>query len=93
MSQSQGLKLVALHEFLVKQAWVNFKLKTSSNRTNKDLTKQDDHLINELYEHPATCMSVFRELPEIAKHVIMRILFINQPIARQVCNFCFIHNQ
>ena len=62
-SGSQGLKLVALHEFLV---------------------KQDDHLINELYEHPATCMSVFRELPEIAKHVIMRILFINQPIARQV---------
>ena len=78
MPESQGLKLVALHEFLV---------------------KQDDHLINELYEHPATCMSgkmtvlsfkclfhflVFRELPEIAKHVIMRILFINQPIARQV---------
>ena len=36
MPESQGLKLVALHEFLV---------------------KQDDHLINELYEHPATCMS------------------------------------
>jgi len=61
--KSTGLKLVALHEFLV---------------------KQDNHLINELYEHPATCMSVFRELPEIAKHVIMRILFINQPIARQL---------
>ena len=29
-------------------------------------------------------MSVFRELPVIAKHVIIRILFINQPIARQL---------
>ena len=29
-------------------------------------------------------MSVFRELPQLAKHVIMRILFINQPIARQL---------
>ena len=29
-------------------------------------------------------MSVFRELPAIAKHVIIRILFINQPIARQL---------
>ena len=48
------------------------------------LRKQDGHIINELYEHPATCMSVFRELPVIAKHVIIRILFINQPIARQL---------
>lgn len=48
------------------------------------LVQQDDHLINELYTHPATCMSVFRELPEIAKHVIIRILFINQAIARQL---------
>ena len=29
-------------------------------------------------------MSVFRELPQLAKHVIIRILFINQPIARQL---------
>jgi len=64
--EGKGLKLVALHEFLV---------------------QQDDRLINELYTHPATCMSVFRELPEIAKHVIIRILFINQAIARQVGRF------
>lgn len=50
------------------------------------LEKQDVALINELYEHPATCMSVFRELPSLAKHIIIRILFINQPIARQLIN-------
>merc|ERR1712110_1300052 len=48
------------------------------------LVRQEPSLVNELYMHPATCMSVFRELPEIAKHVIIRILFINQPIARQL---------
>jgi len=55
------LKLIALHEFLV---------------------KQDARVIDELYRHPATCMSVFRELPQIAKHIIIRILFINQQIAK-----------
>ena len=39
--EGKGLKLVALHEFLV---------------------QQDDRLINELYTHPATCMSVFRQV-------------------------------
>lgn len=48
------------------------------------MVKQECELINELYKHPATCMSVFRELPQLAKHVIIRILFINQPIARQL---------
>ena len=55
-----------------------------NSKKHEFLRKQDGHIINELYEHPATCMSVFRELPVIAKHVIIRILFINQPIARQL---------
>nr|XP_009860684.1 general transcription factor IIH subunit 4 [Ciona intestinalis] len=39
-------------------------------------------ILDSLYEHPATCMAVFRELPELAKYYIMRILFVEQPISK-----------
>lgn len=40
-------------------------------------------ILDSLYEHPATCMAVFRELPDLAKHYVMRILFVEQPISMQ----------
>ncbi|XP_031552368.1 general transcription factor IIH subunit 4-like, partial [Actinia tenebrosa] len=50
----------------------------------KDL---DDYLcdlpvttLDRLYNHPATCMTVFRELPELARHYVLRTLFTDQPI-------------
>nr|CAB3251313.1 general transcription factor IIH subunit 4 [Phallusia mammillata] len=39
-------------------------------------------LLDSLYEHPATCMAVFRELPELAKYYVMRVLFVEQPITK-----------
>lgn len=44
----------------------------------------DFALLDELYTHPPTCVVVFRELPELAKHVISRLLFIEQPIPKSV---------
>ena len=36
--------------------------------------------LQEMYSHPATCMAVFRDLSELAKQFILRLLFIEQPI-------------
>lgn len=33
-----------------------------------------------LYEHPFTCLAVFRGLSDLAKHYVMRTLFIDQPL-------------
>lgn len=40
--------------------------------------------IEELYIDPAACLAVFRDLPELAKHFVMRLLFIEQPVAKAV---------
>lgn len=42
------------------------------------------HMLDELYTHPPTCLVVFRELPELAKHFVMRLLFIEQPIPKSI---------
>ena len=43
-------------------------------------------VLNGLYDHPFTCLAVFRGLPEIGKHYVMRTLFTNQSLSEQVIN-------
>ena len=38
------------------------------------------NVLDDLYDHPFTCLAVFRGLPEIAKHYIMRTLFTDQKL-------------
>ena len=40
--------------------------------------------IEELYTYPAACLAVFRDLPDLAKHFVMRLLFIEQPVPQAV---------
>lgn len=40
--------------------------------------------LEKLYAHPATCLAVFRELPTIAKHYVMRLLFVEQAVPQAV---------
>ncbi|XP_077511118.1 general transcription factor IIH subunit 4 marionette [Amblyomma americanum] len=40
--------------------------------------------LDKLYTHPATCLAVFRELPIISRHYIMRLLFVEQPVPQAV---------
>lgn len=42
------------------------------------------NILDKLYNHPATCLAVFRELPELAKHCVMRILFVEQAVPQAV---------
>ncbi|XP_060065696.1 general transcription factor IIH subunit 4-like [Ylistrum balloti] len=40
--------------------------------------------LDNLYNHPATCLAVFRELPELSKHYVMRMLFVEQAVSQSV---------
>ncbi|KAL4629633.1 general transcription factor IIH subunit 4 [Arapaima gigas] len=37
-------------------------------------------VLDRLFNHPATCLAVFRELPALAKNYVMRMLFLDQPL-------------
>ena len=37
-----------------------------------------------LYDHPATCLAVFRELPSLAKQFVLRLLYVEQPVPKAV---------
>lgn len=41
-------------------------------------------LLDRLYSHPATCLAVFRQLPVLAQHFVMRMLFVEQPVSQNV---------
>ncbi|OON20862.1 Transcription factor tfb2 [Opisthorchis viverrini] len=41
-------------------------------------------LLDELFSHPPTCLVIFRELPELAKHFVARLLFVEQPIPKSI---------
>lgn len=44
----------------------------------------DGETLTELYDHPATCLAVFRELPGLAKQYVMRLLYVEQPVPKAV---------
>ncbi|KAK8387537.1 hypothetical protein O3P69_018223 [Scylla paramamosain] len=39
-------------------------------------------ILDRLYNHPATCLAVFRELPALSRQFILRLLFVNKPVAQ-----------
>jgi transcription initiation factor TFIIH subunit 4 len=41
-------------------------------------------VLDRLYNHPATCLAVFRELPELSRIYIMRILFVDQSVPKAI---------
>ena len=41
-------------------------------------------LLNKLYNNPPICLAVYRELPELGRHYIMRLLFIEQAVPQAV---------
>ena len=41
-------------------------------------------ILDSLYGHPATCIAVFRDLPELSRHYVLRMLFVDQAVAQAV---------
>ncbi|XP_071948018.1 general transcription factor IIH subunit 4-like [Antedon mediterranea] len=39
-------------------------------------------ILDKLYDNPATCLAVFRELLPLSKHYVMRVVFVDQPISK-----------
>lgn len=48
------------------------------------LKSRPPEVLNKLYHNPPICLAVFRELPVIAKHYVMRLLFVEQPVPQAV---------
>ncbi|KAH8307414.1 hypothetical protein KR044_011705 [Drosophila immigrans] len=47
-------------------------------------TRQTPETLEKFYHYPPICLAVFRELPEIARQFVIRILFIDQPVPQAV---------
>lgn len=41
-------------------------------------------VVESLYNHPSICLAIYRELPEIARQFVIRILFVEQPVPQAV---------
>ncbi|XP_078271788.1 general transcription factor IIH subunit 4 [Rhinoraja longicauda] len=44
-------------------------------------------ILDRLYNHPATCLAVFRELSSLARNYVMRLLFLDQPLPQAAVTF------
>lgn len=41
-------------------------------------------VLEKCYEYPSICLAVYRELSEYAKHYVIRILYVDQPVPQAV---------
>ena len=44
----------------------------------------DVETLTDLYNHPATCLAVYRELPDLAKQFVMRLFYVEQAVPQAV---------
>ncbi|XP_014279328.1 general transcription factor IIH subunit 4 [Halyomorpha halys] len=43
-----------------------------------------EDVIDTLFSYPIICLAVYRDLPNIGKHYVMRVLFVEQPVPQAV---------
>ncbi|XP_018567144.1 general transcription factor IIH subunit 4 [Anoplophora glabripennis] len=48
------------------------------------LKTRSPNVLEKLYNHPTICLAVYRELPELARQYVIRILFVEQPVPQAV---------
>lgn len=48
------------------------------------LKSRPPQVLDKLYNHPTICLAVYRELPELARQYVIRILFVEQPVPQAV---------
>lgn len=48
------------------------------------LKTRPPHFLETLYNYPTICLAVYRELPELARHFVIRLLFVEQPVPQAV---------
>lgn len=66
----------------------SLKLPKSTNLDCRDLQEylksRPNEVLDKLYNYPSICLAVYRELPEIARQFVIRILFVEQPVPQAV---------
>ncbi|CAG9857801.1 unnamed protein product [Phyllotreta striolata] len=48
------------------------------------LKSRPSNLLEKLYNHPTICLAVYRELPDLAKQYVIRMVFVEQPVPQAV---------
>uniref|UniRef100_A0A672Z477 General transcription factor IIH subunit 4 n=1 Tax=Sphaeramia orbicularis TaxID=375764 RepID=A0A672Z477_9TELE len=58
----------------------NLRVQLQCKNLHEYLRELSPEILDRLYNHPATCLAVYRELPSLAKNYVMRMLFLDQPL-------------
>ncbi|XP_072393866.1 general transcription factor IIH subunit 4 [Diabrotica undecimpunctata] len=48
------------------------------------LKSRPSNVLEKLYNHPTICLAVYRELPDLARQYVIRLLFVEQPVPQAV---------
>ncbi|XP_056632985.1 general transcription factor IIH subunit 4 [Diorhabda sublineata] len=48
------------------------------------LKSRSPNILERLYNHPTICLAVYRELPDLARQFVIRLLFVEQPVPQAV---------
>ncbi|XP_058475123.1 general transcription factor IIH subunit 4 [Solea solea] len=59
---------------------MKLRVQLQCQNLHKYLKELSPDILDRLYNHPATCLAVYRELPCLAKNYVMRMLFLDQPL-------------
>ncbi|KAK5621039.1 General transcription factor IIH subunit 4 [Crenichthys baileyi] len=73
-----ALSLLVSHTLLY--AIMKLRVQLQCKNLHEYLRDLNPEILDRLYNHPATCLGVYRELPSLAKNYVMRMLFLDQPL-------------
>ncbi|CAB1454317.1 unnamed protein product [Pleuronectes platessa] len=59
---------------------MNLRVQLKCKNLHEYLRELSPDILDRLYNHPATCLAVYRELPSMAKNYVIRMLFLDQPL-------------
>ncbi|XP_039537183.1 general transcription factor IIH subunit 4 [Pimephales promelas] len=59
---------------------MKFRVQLQCKNLHEYLKELSPEVLDRLYNHPATCLAVYRELPALGKNYVMRMLFLDHPL-------------
>uniref|UniRef100_A0AAY4BHF1 General transcription factor IIH subunit 4 n=1 Tax=Denticeps clupeoides TaxID=299321 RepID=A0AAY4BHF1_9TELE len=68
------------HRVRVLSLQMKLRVQLQCKNLHEFLKELSPEILDRLYNHPATCLAVYRELPALAKIYVMRMVFLEQPL-------------
>ncbi|KAM9823874.1 general transcription factor IIH subunit 4 [Neosynchiropus ocellatus] len=59
---------------------MKLRIQLQCKNLHEYLRELSPEILDRLYNHPATCLAVYRELPALAKTYALRMIFLDQPL-------------